>query len=718
MWSSFFKEADVRTELKPHQRRVVEKMKKDDQPGLVVAHGLGSGKTLTAIATQDALGLPATVAVPAALQANYIKEMNKHLVGTSPEASLTTLQRISRAGDIGQVNPLLIVDEAHKAREINTATYRALKSGIEKTDKRLMLTASPFYNRPSDIAPLINLAAGDSVLEAHPSEFKNRFVQERTIKPGVIGWLKGAKPGVVEELNPREKKHLSETFRKWVDYHPGSTEGFPEVKRETVEVPMTQRQLQIYDSMIGKAPMWVAHKVKAGLPPSKQESKDLNAYLSAVRQISNSTREFAPNEVPQEPKIDTAFQRMQQTLNRDETAKGVVYSNFLKSGLKPYKERLDQAGIPYGEFTGEMKKKERDQLIREYNEGKKKVLLLSSAGGEGLDLKGTRLVQMMEPHWNAEKLKQVEGRGIRYKSHDHLPEEKRNVTVESYLATRPERKGIGGMILGKSTGGSSDQFLRTMSGNKEKLIDQFRGLLDKESSVNPAYILKLAKILGGFYKGEPSDPDKVKKVVDFQGIKIHVDRPKGFIMMGEDSKGTPWKRRYQVDYGFIPKTLGGDGDGLDVFLGPNKKSKMSFWAVQQDDDGGFDEYKIFLGYDNRDEAIATYRKHIPKKYFGRLITMTVDMMKAMLGTNPEEAVKASKTASVWGAFFRHMTKESMTRALLGPDPLMDEEQLRNVLMARRVSMVPVSSLDHPGHDHLKRDLIGALIQGTIGAGSQ
>jgi SNF2 family DNA or RNA helicase len=73
----FFKIAKLKTELQDHQKRVVEKIK--EQPGLILAHGLGSGKTLSSIAMQDALNLPATVIVPAALKENYLKEINKHL---------------------------------------------------------------------------------------------------------------------------------------------------------------------------------------------------------------------------------------------------------------------------------------------------------------------------------------------------------------------------------------------------------------------------------------------------------------------------------------------------------------------------------------------------------------------------------------------------------------------------------------------------------------
>lgn len=476
-----FKIAAIRTGLKAHQQRVVDRIQREDQPGLVVAHGLGSGKTLTSIAAQDALGLGANVVLPAALQANYEKEVAKHVEpGTANDIDITSLQNLSRTGALPAVHPMAIVDEAHRAREVGTSTYQRLRDNLKGTDKRLLLTASPFYNRPSDIAPLINMAAGTNVLPNDQTEFAARYIAEKRINPSF--WdrtVHGVKPGVEEIVNPARANELRSAFSKWVDYHPGSTEGFPTVERKTVTVPMTPRQLEVYDSLMGDAPAWVRYKVKAGLPPNKQESKQLNAFINAVRQVSNTTREFSTEGIPQEPKIDVAFKHLQDTLRDNPQARAVVYSNYLNSGLVPYKERLDKAQIPYGEFTGELSKKVRDQMVRDYNEGRLKALLLSSAGGEGLDLKGTRLIQVLDPHWNNEKLRQVEGRGVRFGSHADLPEEQRRVLIENYLATRPERSGLGGMILGKSTGGSSDQYLQAMSAKKDALINQMKGLLPR-----------------------------------------------------------------------------------------------------------------------------------------------------------------------------------------------------------------------------------------------
>lgn len=471
------KMAGVATELQPHQQRVVNRIKDPNQPGLVVAHGLGSGKTLTSIAAQEALGKPADVVVPASLKANYKKERKKHLSGQSQKATIQSMQNITRKQQ-APTRPVMIVDEAHRARESGTQTYKTLARN--EAEKRLLLTGSPFYNRPSDIAPLVDIAAGSPVLPTDPAMFNKKYIRDRVVKPSLWNRLRGVKPGVVEELNPDRKEELRQVFGKWVDYHPSSKDNFPEVTREDVKVPMDARQLEVYDTMLDKAPPWVAAKIRSGMPPNKREAQQLNAFLSASRQISNSTAPFQEDtKKVYEPKIDAAFKNLQQELGANERAKAVVYSNYLNAGVNPYAQRLQQAGIPYGEFTGEMSKAKRDQLVKDYNANKLRALLLSSAGGEGLDLQGTRLIQMLEPHWNEEKLKQVEGRGIRYKSHAHLSPEERNVKVQRYLSTRRPTGVLENLKL-KKPGGSVDEYLAARAKEKEDLIQQFRSLLERQ----------------------------------------------------------------------------------------------------------------------------------------------------------------------------------------------------------------------------------------------
>jgi superfamily II DNA/RNA helicase len=116
------------------------------------------------------------------------------------------------------------------------------------------------------------------------------------------------------------------------------------------------------------------------------------------------------------------------------------------------------AGIGYREFTGEMAGVERDKAVKDYNANRIRALLISGAGGEGLDLKGTSLVQMLELHWNKARLLQAAARAVRRGSHSHLPEDKRRVKVLNYLAT-------GGNA-------SADEYLRRLSQLKEDEINQ------------------------------------------------------------------------------------------------------------------------------------------------------------------------------------------------------------------------------------------------------
>ena len=465
------KTATLKTHLQPYQQRVVERMKQ--QPGLVVAHGLGSGKTLTSIAAQEALGLPAEVVVPAALGANYMKEVRKHTAGKGPKRGIRSLQRLARSR-AQMTTPMLIVDEAHRMRDPKTSTRAAL--GSVRAAKRMLLTASPFYNKPSDIAPLVNVAAGARILPEIPKEFENRYVENKKLRPGLWGWLRGVRPGSVQVMRGGSRGELGRVLSKWVDYHPSASKNYPSVSRETVEVPMSKKQMKIYSTLMGTAPFWVRYKIKKGLPPSKSEAKRLNAFLSGTRQVSNTTAPFTRGGEVEEPKIEAAFKKLRHTLRANPRSKALVYSNFIGSGLDRYKTRLEKAGIPYGEFTGRMPRRTRNRMVQDYNAGKLRALLVSSAGGEGLDLKGTRLVQLLDPHWNMEKLKQVEGRAIRYKSHAGLPRGQRNVKVQQFLSTRP-RTGLLERWHLKKPGGSVDQYLYGMSAKKENLIRQFRSLL-------------------------------------------------------------------------------------------------------------------------------------------------------------------------------------------------------------------------------------------------
>lgn len=190
--------------------------------------------------------------------------------------------------------------------------------------------------------------------------------------------------------------------------------------------------------------------------------------------------------------------------------------------------------------------------------------------------------------------------------------------IESYLA--PDNFSIGGQKVKKGT------WVMAMRVMDETIWKQVKsGDLTGFS-------------IGGSAQRTPEATAKAMRRTDYQGIPITIDRPKGYIQHGRDAQGQPWEREYKVDYGYIPRTKGGDGEGVDVFLGPKPESDTAFWIAQKKADGSFDEYKVMLGFGSPEEARTTYLDHVPETYFGEMFPVGIEQMKALLNKEPAHAL--------------------------------------------------------------------------------
>jgi hypothetical protein len=156
---------------------------------------------------------------------------------------------------------------------------------------------------------------------------------------------------------------------------------------------------------------------------------------------------------------------------------------------------------------------------------------------------------------------------------------------------------------------------------------------------------------------DPNDGPRVSaaKIVDYRGIQVTVDRPRGTVQKGVGADGKEWVRAYHIDYGHIAGTRGGDEhdpargkDGqLDVYLGAYAPADEIHWILQKKTDpvtgeDVFDEYKIMAGFVDAESAKAMYLAHTPKKFFGSMASTSVEMMKALLGQRPCETMKILK----------------------------------------------------------------------------
>jgi superfamily II DNA/RNA helicase len=199
--------------------------------------------------------------------------------------------------------------------------------------------------------------------------------------------------------------------------------------------------------------------------------------LIGARQASTALQPFG--EHASTPKIRAVVNDIESGIKNDPNFKGVVYSDFLQGGLTPLAAKLKRRNISYGMFTGEQSDIERNQMVRDYNKGKLKSLLISPAGGEGLDLKGSKYLGILNPSWNPAKTDQVIGRVARFKSHEHLPESERNVVVKQYLSE--PRLGLLGKLkkLVKPSNHmiGVDEYVWNRSQEKKALNNQFTNAL-------------------------------------------------------------------------------------------------------------------------------------------------------------------------------------------------------------------------------------------------
>jgi phage-related protein (TIGR01555 family) len=144
--------------------------------------------------------------------------------------------------------------------------------------------------------------------------------------------------------------------------------------------------------------------------------------------------------------------------------------------------------------------------------------------------------------------------------------------------------------------------------------------------------------------GRAADADD-PGVMEFNihGLTCVVETPKGHIRSG---KG--WSVRMPAHYGYIEGFTGADGDSLDCYIGPDPESDWVYIVDQRHlhTSKGFDEHKVFLGFDTLGEVKRAYPKahHRADEVMMDISPMQIDDFKYWLATanlnRPAGAVKA------------------------------------------------------------------------------
>lgn len=179
------------------------------------------------------------------------------------------------------------------------------------------------------------------------------------------------------------------------------------------------------------------------------------------------------------------------------------------------------------------------------------------------------------------------------------------------------------------------------------------GLFDEKKDDEPTLFQRAVKKARAETETNPSDAQKeagnyAKGHVKLHGLDISLETPKGGERTGITRKGEAWRVKMPVDYGYIKRTEGADGEQFDVYVGDNPASEKVFVIDQHDaDTKKFDEQKGFLGFNSQQEAIDAYHKSFSDKRgqerVGAVLEMSVPEFKDYL-KNGDLKKSASKEA--------------------------------------------------------------------------
>jgi 8-oxo-dGTP diphosphatase len=494
-------------ELMPHQQAAVSKVLANDG-SLLVAHGTGTGKTPTSAAAVEALRAKGkahiTLAVtPAALRENMIEggvhkftDQKGVILGAKGEPGTTHIDHPSLpeasyyavSNEMFRKDPhkyidkthadTIVWDEIHKGRDDETANYAAMMAVRPKVRNFIGLTGTPVNNHPRDIVPVLDIVTNKrhglgAAKGKGPNTFENRFMETVEKHHGPLGFL-GIGPKSTE-TRLKHTDYLQHELSKHVHYVPTEdvAKDMPAKEVHDVEVPMSGHQQNLYHFAMNKIDPMTRWKIRMNLPVGQGEAQHIFARITKARQVSNAVHTLDGKHDPRSsaeatPKIHRLVEDVDREMKAHPNNKAIVYTNFVHGGVDAVAEGLRARGHDPGFFLGSthQTRKDRAQHVQDYLSGKRRIMIINSAGTEGLNLPGTTSHHTLDPHFNPAVTEQQEARGIRAGS------PVKSVRVYRYRSTLP--RGMGGFLPAET---SADQWVQNTADRKEKLNHQFLGLL-------------------------------------------------------------------------------------------------------------------------------------------------------------------------------------------------------------------------------------------------
>jgi superfamily II DNA or RNA helicase len=466
--------------LMKHQITVIQHVL--NNRGLLVYHGTGTGKTLTAITAFQCLiesgqVKGAVIITPIStikrflveakeyysataegkkLFAKYFPQNEKVKFGETP-VSILGQAKFARIKNMKAFikNKLLVIDEAHLLKtKISPSHGKEAVAVLEASKyaaKVIAMTATPIMNREEEIVNLMDMIYGPNQFTIDGDKVTQDVYKSRILAPYEQGntdmFDKYFKCKV--SINDADDKKLSERFPKVII-------------NEQILIMSKAEYEEYWKAEIGQ---WEKSSTAIDI------NKNLSMFYNGIRRKVNEHKGQAGR------KIDWIIDHIISTTAKmkGEENRSMIYTTWEKLGINLFVKKLNEKKMNFSLITGKTKGKERQRQIDDYNTGKNPIIILSSAGKQGIDLKGTRNEYITDVSWNQAEIDQIIGRGARNGSHLHLPPDQRYVTVWKLYLDKPEGwkkhpRKHGGYTEHKSI----DTYLREMDKKKGELCDAFK----------------------------------------------------------------------------------------------------------------------------------------------------------------------------------------------------------------------------------------------------
>jgi inorganic pyrophosphatase-like protein len=141
----------------------------------------------------------------------------------------------------------------------------------------------------------------------------------------------------------------------------------------------------------------------------------------------------------------------------------------------------------------------------------------------------------------------------------------------------------------------------------------------------------------------------VTRRYEFCGLPIAVENAAGTIRTWNAGEGKTGYTRMLLDYGFIEGYLSGDGEELDVYIGPDPEAKMVHVVHQllAPEYRKHDEDKVMLGFSSADSARVAFLAHRDdgERAFGGMSIIPLDIFRAKLRRRKPETTSKIHAAA-------------------------------------------------------------------------